>query len=226
MKNKKNVMSQISKDDVKRFARLLKWEKLNEDEQFCYGYLSKARCRYRWLKTKAVNANYQWQMDLADMNKLRGYNHMYRYLLVTINLYSRFAWVKPMKMKLANNTYAKFIAILHDEKYGKRNNMVPKFIQTDLGTEFQQSDGSTSLKENDGRSFPLRIEIWKPRWLNIDWSTQIDDIASHQHVEQRWRRHLHDVLGHGSQVLQPKSPLRVGWGWAPFDVYWKGVVVP
>ena len=56
-------------------------------------------------------------MDLAEINKLRGYNHMYRYLLV-VDLYSRFVWVKPMKMKLANNTYAKFIAILHNEKYG------------------------------------------------------------------------------------------------------------
>ena len=81
------------------------------------------------------------------------------------NLYSRVAWVKPMKTKSANNTYAKFIAMLHDEKYGERNFTVPNFIQTDLGTEFQQirwfnrSDGSTSSKKNDGRSFPLRMNI-------------------------------------------------------------------
>ena len=102
-----------------------------------YRYLSRVRRRYRRLKTEVVDVNYQWQMDLADMNKLRGYSHMYRYLLVVVDLYSRFAWVKPMKTKSANNTYAKFIAILHDEKHGERNDVVPKFVQADLGTEFQ-----------------------------------------------------------------------------------------
>ena len=121
---------------MKTFARLLKGEKLNEDEQLHYGYLSRARRRFRWLKTDVVNVNYQWQMDLANMNQLRGYNHMYRYLLAVVDLYSRFAWVEPMKTKSANNTYAKIIAILYNEKYDERN-VMPKFIQADLGTEFQ-----------------------------------------------------------------------------------------
>ena len=30
--------------------------------------------------TELVETNYQWQMDLADLKKLRGYNHMYRFL--------------------------------------------------------------------------------------------------------------------------------------------------
>ena len=61
---------------------------MNEGEQLCYRSLSRARHRYRWLKTEVVDVNYKWQMDLANMNKLRGYNLMYRYLLVVINLYS------------------------------------------------------------------------------------------------------------------------------------------
>ena len=64
---------------------------------------------------------------------------MYRYLLVVVNLYSRFAWVRLLKMKSANNTFIKFISILQDEKYNKRNDIVPKFLQMDLGTEFEKN---------------------------------------------------------------------------------------
>ena len=81
-------------------------------------------------------------------------------------LYSRFAWVKPMKTKLENNTYAKFIAILHDEKYNERNNVMPKFVQTDLGTEFNK------FKGKQWKVF-LNSE-WKHEshsGQSVDWST-------------------------------------------------------
>lgn len=66
-------------------------------------------------------------MDLADMNKLRNHNYLYRYWLV-IYVYS-FVWVKPM------NTYNKFVEILNKEhtEYG---NCSPKLVQTDEGPEF------------------------------------------------------------------------------------------
>ena len=66
---------------MKRFARLSKGEQaLNKEQQLCYRLLSPARQRYRRLQTELVETNYQWQMDLADLMKLRGYNHMYRFL--------------------------------------------------------------------------------------------------------------------------------------------------
>ena len=63
---------------------------------------------------------------------------MYRYLLDIIDVYSRFTWPKPMKTKSANNTYLKFVSVLWEEKYDKNNDVVPKLIQTDMGTEFQK----------------------------------------------------------------------------------------
>ena len=66
---------------MKRFAKLLKGEQaLNEEQQLHYRLLSPARQSYRRLRTELVETNYQWQMDLAGLKKLRGYNHVYRYL--------------------------------------------------------------------------------------------------------------------------------------------------
>ena len=41
----------------------------------------------------------QWQLDLADMQSLKVYNDGYRYLLVCIDVFSKYAWVLPLKTK-------------------------------------------------------------------------------------------------------------------------------
>ena len=43
-----------------------------------------------------------------------------------------------MKIKSAKFTYLKFVSVLQEEKYNKNNNIVPKLIQTDMGTKFQK----------------------------------------------------------------------------------------
>ena len=38
-------------------------------------------------------------MDLADMQSLEEYNDGYRYLLVCIDVFSKYAWLVPIKSK-------------------------------------------------------------------------------------------------------------------------------
>ena len=54
-------------------------------------------------------------MDLADLNDLSGFNNQYRYLLVCVDVYSRYAFVKPLKTKSARNVANKFEQILIEE---------------------------------------------------------------------------------------------------------------
>jgi hypothetical protein len=37
----------------------------------------------------------QWQMNLADMQSMQKFNDGYRYLLVCIDVFSKYAWVVP-----------------------------------------------------------------------------------------------------------------------------------
>jgi hypothetical protein len=39
----------------------------------------------------------QWQMDLADMQSMQKFNDAYRYLLVCIDVFSKYAWIVPLK---------------------------------------------------------------------------------------------------------------------------------
>ena len=70
-----------------------------------------------------------WQMDLADMQSMQKFNDGYRYLLVCIDVFSKYAWVIPLKNKTGPTLVEAFNTILAS---GRK----PEQIQTDQGTEF------------------------------------------------------------------------------------------
>ncbi|CAB4013520.1 uncharacterized transposon-derived, partial [Paramuricea clavata] len=74
--------------------------------------------------------NAQWSIDLADLNNLSRFNNQYRYLLVCVDIYSRYAFVRPLKTKTARNVANKFEDTLLKDKE------IPLKIQSDEGTEF------------------------------------------------------------------------------------------
>ena len=54
----------------------------------------------RKFKRKKVYSSFRdniWGVDLADMQSLNTYNKGIKYLLRTINLFSKYAWVAPLK---------------------------------------------------------------------------------------------------------------------------------
>ena len=70
-----------------------------------------------------------WQMDLADMQSHAKENDGYRYLLVCIDVFSKYVWVIPLKNKTGPALVTAFKKILES---GRK----PQKIQTDEGTEF------------------------------------------------------------------------------------------
>ena len=84
----------------------------------------------------------QWQMDLADMQSLKDYNDGYRYLLVCIDVFSKYAWIVPIKSKTGPALVEAFKVILSSSRK-------PHKIMTDQGTEFFNKSFQTLLK-NEG----------------------------------------------------------------------------
>ena len=78
--------------------------------------------------------DYQWQMDLADMQSMQKFNDGYRYLLVCIDVFSKYAWVVPLK----NKTGLSLVEAFKPEK-----------IITDQGTEFFNKHFKALLKDED-----------------------------------------------------------------------------
>ena len=82
----------------------------------------------------------QWQMDLADMQSMQNFNDGYRYLLVCIDVFSKYAWVVPLKNKTGPSLVQAFKIILSS---GRK----PEKIMTDQGTEFLNRHFRELMKE-------------------------------------------------------------------------------
>ena len=84
----------------------------------------------------------QWQMDLADMQSMQKFNDGYRYLLVCIDVFSKYAWVVPLKNKTGPSLVEALKIILTS---GRK----PEKIITDQGTEFFNKHFKALLKDED-----------------------------------------------------------------------------
>ena len=86
--------------------------------------------RFPRLKVIAFRINEIWSMDLAYVDKLSQYNKDVKYLLVAVDVLSRYVRVQPLKDKYAATATKAFAKMLN-----KR--VKPEKVWTDKGTEFK-----------------------------------------------------------------------------------------
>src|SRR5277367_2713347 len=67
-----------------------------------------ARLRFSTRPYKVAGIDQQWQADLVEMIPYERVNDGYRYLLTVIDLFSRFAWAKPIKTRLVKKSRGPF----------------------------------------------------------------------------------------------------------------------
>ena len=87
-----------------------------------------------------------WGVDLADMQSLSKYNKGIKYLLCAIDLFSKYAWVVPLKGKRGITIVNAFQKIVSKERK-------PNKIWVDQGGEFYNKLFKRFLKVN-------RIEMY------------------------------------------------------------------
>ena len=99
----------------------------------------------RKFKKRKVYSSFKdniWGVDLADMQSLSKYNRGIKYLLCALDLFSKYAWVIPIKDKRRTSIVNAFKKILSDSN-GKSNKM-----WVDLGSEFNNKSFKDFLKIN------------------------------------------------------------------------------
>ena len=84
-----------------------------------------------------------WAVDLADMQSLSRKNKGIKYLLCAIDLYSKYAFVVPLKDKKGISIANAFNKII------KQSNRKPNKIWVDQGSEFYNRDFKKLLSGND-----------------------------------------------------------------------------
>ena len=84
-----------------------------------------------------------WGVDLADMQLISKFNKGIKYLLCVIDLFSKYAWVVPLKNKKGTSIVNTFQSNL------KKSDRKPNKIWVDHGSEFYNSVFKNFLKDNE-----------------------------------------------------------------------------
>ena len=93
--------------------------------------------------TYAYYKRYQFQIDLIELGQLSVANDGYRYLLTVIDIFTRFAFVEPLKNKTAPVFLEGFKAIM------ERAKQFPQKILADRGSEIKNKLFKEYCRQND-----------------------------------------------------------------------------
>ena len=176
------------------------------------------------------------QADLVEMQPYSKFNRGYRYILVVINVFSKYVWAEPVKTKSGKDVATAMKTILLTLKTNPQN------LQTDRGTEFFNqhfqklmerfkinhystfSNLKASVVERVNRT--LKTRMWKMfslqgnyRWLNIlqdivkDYNnTKHSTIAMkpNQVNKQNEKKILRSIFTHAKTVDSKLAKFKVG----------------
>ena len=120
LRHAKKRNNRVSKKDVEDFLY----------RQRTYTLHKPRRKNFSRKKVVASGVDTNWQADLADLKKLSGQNKNYKYLLMVVDVFSKYGWAVPVKNKKPETVAKAFLWIL--ENWGRQ----PWWLYTDRGLEF------------------------------------------------------------------------------------------
>jgi hypothetical protein len=142
----------LSKFKLKGYTKKEVREWLQSQEM--YTLHKPTRRRFPRRQVVVYGIDHQWQAGLVDLGKFASHNKGFKYLLICIDVLSRYAWVVPLKDKTGKTLKDAFQVIF---KSGRR----PIRLQTDKGTEFTNRVFQKFLKEHDVHFFTTYNEETK-----------------------------------------------------------------
>lgn len=128
------VVKSESKYKIGRY-RIRKWLQ----DQEAYSLTRGARRHFQRSRVIVNGIDSMWDMDLMDMVSLSKENDNFKYVLVVIDIFSRYTWCQPLKVKTGTEVIRALTKILNGDRK-------PNTIRTDKGSEFKNTQVSKFLK--------------------------------------------------------------------------------
>ncbi|XP_053402652.1 uncharacterized protein LOC128557979 [Mercenaria mercenaria] len=91
-----------------------------------------------------------WMADLIDMVKFAKLNDGYKYILLVIDTFSKYVWLRPLKSKTGDEVAKAFKDIF--------TTISPAKLITDKGQEFRANKVQSLMREYDVKYFPTQNE--------------------------------------------------------------------
>lgn len=118
------MKGKMNRDDVKRWLQ----------SQETYTLHKPVHRKFPRNKYVLSNLNELWQADLSDMRTYSKYNNGFNYILCVIDVFTKYAYARPLKNKNSETIKTCFKSIFNEA------NTTPTHIQSDKGTEFVSKD--------------------------------------------------------------------------------------
>jgi transposase InsO family protein len=125
MQTSKNKFKPISRHTVQRYLQ----------KQDAYTLIRPSRRRFKRNPYLVKSKGYQYASDLMDLSSFSEYNDGYKWLLIVMDIYSRYVFIYLLKSKSAFSVLSGVKSIM-EESYPLLNNSYPKKFETDLGGEY------------------------------------------------------------------------------------------
>lgn len=122
------MLYQVVKQEGKFKVGMGKIKKLLQNQD-AYSLQKSTQIMINRRRVVVKGIDYQWEADLADVQHLSEHNNGIKFLLVIVDVFSRFLWVRPLKDRKAKSVIRAFKDVLT----GPRR---PQAIRTDKGSEF------------------------------------------------------------------------------------------
>jgi len=128
-----------------------------------------------------------WTSDIVEMKP----DHGHKYILFVMDLYSRFVWGCPLQNKTPNNVRDFLLSIIRDN-----NNVKPKFLWTDKGTEYYGGVMKTFLRNNNIKIYstysPHKACVMER--FNRTFKEWMEKRFIIQNNRTHWIQHLPEIL--------------------------------
>ena len=109
-----------------------------------------ARKRFPRERIYTSSIDYLWEIDLVDVTRLKEFNDDYTFLLMCIDTFSKYVWIRPLLRKTSSETTGAFKSILRDS--GRK----PQNVRYDLGLEFKNRVFQKLLKVEGIHSYEAK----------------------------------------------------------------------
>ena len=199
-------VTKLSKESGFSPKKVKKWL----ETQPTYTLHRMARKKYPTRKYIVHDIDEQWQADLADVSLIAKQNKGYRFILTVIDIFSRYAWARPLKSKSGKEVAAAFKDIF-------REGRIPKRIQTDQGKEFENRDIATLFSQHNIELFSvksaykaaiverfnrtLKTKLWKyfTMTLKEKWTNVLQDVVN------SYNKSIHRTIGRRPIDITPEN---------------------
>lgn len=204
-KSKLSGLPKIKFQDIKNFL----------EKQPTYTLHKPSIKKFPFRKTMVSYVDQQWQADLVDMQKFEKSNEDYKYILTVVDIFSRYAWAKPLKRKTGVEVRDLFEDIFRQA--------VPEKIQFDEGKEFYNKPLKNLFDSHDVKYFSsfsdkkaavverfnktLKTKMWKyfteketQKWIDI-----LDELVEGYNFSK------HSSIGMSPHEARKKEKADVVW---------------